>query len=159
MRLRDLSETFKDDMLSLLCGEELGSGMTRTAFACPLIDQVVGDGRKYVIKVETTRSGHFQNVLEWQIWNEVKDWKECARWLAPCVAISQSGLWLIQRRVDVLSSIEVAKRRAGRVPQFLSDFKTRNYGILDGRVVCHDYGTARILGEASLKLKKAEWWT
>ena len=77
----------------------------------------------------------FQNAVEWETWDAAKGTR-VAKWLAPCVWISQNGTVLLMKKTTPLDAPPKA-----RMPGFLSDFKMDNYGMFDGRVVCHDYGT------------------
>lgn len=134
------------EVFRLLCEAEIGSGMSRRVWTSPLLPD-------RVVKTEED-SRRFQNVFEWETWNQVKDTK-WARWFAPCVTISACGSVLIMER----TTRPTEKQFADRMPVFLTDFKRENYGMLKGRLVCHDYGT-NVLMQTGLndRLKKAEWW-
>lgn len=134
------------DAFRLFCETEIGHGMSRRVWTSPLLP-----GR--VVKTEED-SRRFQNVFEWETWNQVKDTK-WAKWFAPCVAISPCGSVLVMERTSQPSE----EQFADRMPVFLTDFKRANYGVLEGRLVCHDYGT-NVLMQTGLsdRLKKAEWW-
>lgn len=134
------------EVFRLLCEDEIGSGMSRRVWTSPFLP-----GR--VVKTEEG-SRRFQNVFEWETWNQVKDTK-WARWFAPCVTISPCGGVLVMER----TSRPTEKQFVARMPVFLTDFKRENYGMLKGRLVCHDYGT-NVLMQTGLndRLKKVEWW-
>lgn len=145
--IKGLSDTARLDLIRLVLGKKLGSGMSRQVYACTL-DQ------NFVVKVED-HYGCFQNVLEWEIWTALKDTDQ-ARWLAPCSRISACGAVLIQRRTEPLQVKQLPKR----MPVWLTDFQLANYGMLDGRVVCHDYGVtgAVVIGRgASNRLRTVQW--
>ena len=134
------------DTFWLMCGNRIGSGMSRVAYTCEF-------NSDWVIKVED-RAQSFQNVREWEAWQWVKDHPE-ARWFAPCLHISPNGSVLIQRRTITPRP----KEFMDRMPVFLGDFKRQNYGMLDGKLVCHDYGTNMLMEHGrSQKMRKVEWW-
>lgn len=141
----DFAASIKNDFLSLFCGELLGRGIGRLVYAH-------ASAPDYVIKVEEA-SRSFQNAVEWETWSALKDTRY-ARWLAPCHQISPCGIVLIMSRTKPLG------RDPLRMPDFLTDFKRTNYGLLDGRPVCHDYGLSNLLnhGAFASKMKKPEWW-
>jgi hypothetical protein len=130
--------------LSLL-GDIIGAGIGRRVFENSL-------DKSLVFKVEDCNGSRFQNVLEWETWQNAKGTK-LERWLAPCDWISHSGSILLQRRTTP------AFKYPPRLPAFLTDTKRSNYGMLNGKFVCHDYGTnvAMSLGLVQRE-RKAEWW-
>lgn len=132
------------DAFHLLCGDRLGYGMSRSVFACTL-------HRNCVVKVEEG-AGQFQNVVEWETWRRVEG-TPFAKWFAPCMWISPNGSVLIMARTTP------APEYPERMPAFLSDFKRTNYGMHEGRLVCHDYGTHLMFEHGMTKrLIKADWW-
>lgn len=138
--------TISRDFFRLFCGVKIGEGMSRAVHACSVRPDLV-------VKIETA-AGTFQNAVEWETWTQLKD-TPSARWLAPCEHISDCGTVLLQRRTDPMK----AGQEPGKMPVFLSDFKRDNYGVLDGRIVCHDYGTSLVISHgASTRLKKVDWW-
>ncbi|WP_439397025.1 hypothetical protein ACRQ5Q_08330 [Bradyrhizobium sp. PMVTL-01] len=140
-----MSEFLYDEARSILCGERLGQGTASEVF-------LLKPNPDFVVKLEITAQS-FQNVAEWEIWSYVRG-NPMERWFAPCKMISDSGTMLIQRRVQPLRLHELPKR----IPEFLCDLKPENFGLLDGRFVCSDYGTmVRSLSLASKRLVKAEW--
>ena len=122
-----LSYRVLEEFYYFMTGKHLGGGMSREVFVHPT------DPTK-VIKVENS-AGKFQNVLEWQTWQDFKYAPKVAKWLAPCHSISDSGTFLIMSRTDPLP----IKRLPAKLPQFITDHKIENMGLLDNRVVCHDY--------------------
>lgn len=126
------SSVVKDDFIRLFCGELIAEGVARKVY------ELVGNP-SLVVKVETTQET-FQNITEWQLWNELQ-FTEYGIHLAPCRRISPCGLVLIQERTyelpDVLSLTNV--------PEWLGDVKEENFGILDGRLVCHDYALHNVI--------------
>lgn len=125
----------------LLCNRELGNGMSRQVFDSLVLPNSV-------IKIEA-RSRHFQNVIEYETWERVKD-SPMARWFAPVESISSSGSVLIMAKTEPLRMEELPTK----MPRFLCDFKRSNYGLYQGRVVCHDYGTNLLM---EYGLTKAQW--
>ena len=121
---------------NLLCDEVIGRGMSRTVYSSKLLPG-------HVIKCETAY-GKFQNVMEWETWQRVKD-TPLSRWFAACKDISGDGTVLIMER----TSQPTPKEFPAEVPHFLCDYKRKNYGMSaefrggGGKrfFVCHDYGT------------------
>lgn len=139
--------TIASDFLRLFAGEHLGSGVGRTVFLCA-IDPTL------VVKVETA-SQSFQNIAEWGVWHDLKDTK-AAEWFAPCVNISACGTVMLQKRTRKPHLQDFPER----IPAFLSDTKRQNFGLLDGRLVAHDYGYNNLtIKGAALRLVKAKWWS
>lgn len=123
----------------MLKGEKIGSGMSRVVWSSPIWPDCV-------IKIEDSVA-HFQNVIEWETWQNVKD-TPYAKWFAPCRWISHSGSILIMERTKPAAD----KSYPDRMPKFLCDFKKANYGMLGKRLVCHDYGLMLMNG-----LTKSMW--
>lgn len=130
----------------LICGDLLGEGVARKVYSCMLNDA-------YVVKIER-KARSFQNVAEWDTWSWAKGSPRHARWLAPCALISPCGAVMAQRKVVPLRPEELPTR----LPAWLCDLKRENFGLLDGKVVCCDYGTVNsAIRDASTKLVKATW--
>ena len=139
------------EIYGTVVGKQIGRGMSRSVFVYALDPTLV-------IKIED-KSQSFQNVREWEYWQENKDYKPIAQWLAPCVAISPCGSVLIQKRVHTLDQSRYPKT----IPQFFSDTKYQNFGLLNGKFVCFDYGNIPlskgvIINKGKVKMVKAEWW-
>lgn len=142
------SKTLTRDFISLFLGKRLGGGMSRQVYLCR-------QDHTAVIKVEA-QSGRFQNVLEWEVWQTVKETK-LKKYFAPCIAISDCGTILIQKRADPLRKEEYPKK----IPVFFGDTKYQNFGKIGKQFVCIDYGTAHIPAlnkNLTNKLKKADFW-
>lgn len=135
----DLSNRVLNELLHFVAGEALGADMTREVYAHP-------QNPDWVIKIEN-KVATFQNVKEWEFWKEYNRHATIAKWLAPCHFISESGSFLIQSRTRPL----VAKELPKRLPTFLTDHKPENFGMLNGRVVCHDYGFTFLSAETKLR--------
>lgn len=145
--IADFGQTTRRDIVDLFLGRKIGSGCARDVYECAF------DSRS-VIKVES-KYASFQNVSEWKIWEALRDTPQ-ARWLAPCIAISATGSVLLMRKTEPLQEKQLPKK----MPAWLTDFHMANYGMLDGRVVCHDYGVADsvVIGMgASKRMKKPDW--
>lgn len=130
------------ELYRLMEGVELGRGVSRVVYANRLDPSTV-------IKVET-RGQSYANIIEWETW-QLHQYGPLARWLAPCVAISPSGGVLIQRRTDPIRRSELPSK----IPAQFTDIKPENWGMLDGRPVCHDYGIFPL--GANMRLRKADW--
>lgn len=142
------SKTLTRDFISLFLGKKIGQGMSRAVYVC-------AQDNEHVIKIES-ESGRFQNVLEWEVWQTVKDSK-LSKYFAPCVAISDCGTVLIQKRARPIRKEEYPKK----IPVFFTDTKYQNFGIIGKQFVCLDYGTVHIPALSKFitnKLKKAEYW-
>ncbi|MCK9370240.1 hypothetical protein M0R04_10070 [Candidatus Dojkabacteria bacterium] len=136
-----------EDLKTLLLGEVLGIGIHRKV-------GVYKQDESLVIKcaVETPNI----NILEDEIWMMVKD-TSIAKWFAPCVAISECGMFLLQKRIEKIPKEQYPKF----IPSFFGDLKYRNFGMLNGQFVCCDYAgfiSSSMSHKWSGKLKKAEWW-
>lgn len=132
------------EAFQLLCGDLVGHGMSRKTFS----SRVVPD---CVIKVEE-EGGMFQNVVEWETWNRVRD-TPIEKWFAPCRWISPSGSVLIMDRTVP------AANYPDKMPAFLNDFKRTNFGLFNNRLVCHDYGHNMLFEHGMTKrMKKADWY-
>jgi hypothetical protein len=45
------------------------------------------------------------------------------------------------------------------MPAFFTDLKRENFGLLLGRLVCHDYGVNLLMENGMTKrMRKANWW-
>lgn len=124
---RDYSPRLKDCILAAVLGEQLGRGCFRTVFA---LDE------ERVAKVEADGDS-FSNAHEWAVWREVEGTK-WEKWFAPCFSIDAFGVVLIQARTTPVSPAQW--KRLKEVPNFMADLKAENFGMLNGRIVCHDYG-------------------
>lgn len=137
-----MGSNFKlNEIESLILGDKLGYGMSRVVYESKLNSTVV-------FKIEES-ARRFQNIKEWELWNEHKFYKPVADWLAPCVDISACGSILIQKRTS--HPIKWPEK----LPTFLTDVKKSNFGLLDGKLVCHDYGN--VIFNLSLRMKKVDW--
>lgn len=134
------SVSVENEFKNFMLGEKIGEGMTRCVYEHPF------DPLK-VIKVENSAK-YFQNVIEWEFWNEWKNDKDVSRWLAPCHFISDSGTFLIMDKAENLPKNKTIKK----LPSFITDVKRDNLGLIRNKVVCRDYGFVKT--QINLKLKK-----
>jgi hypothetical protein len=67
--------------------------------------------------------------------------------------MSPDGRVLLQKKCDPIPD---NYNLPTKVPEFLTDLKRSNFGFLNGKLVCIDYGMTII--NTSLKLKKADWY-
>jgi len=152
--MSDNSATWRQSF-DLLCDQRIGYGMSRSVFSSKLLPDCV-------VKVEDG-AGQFQNVIEWETWQRVKD-TPASRWFAECKWISPNGTILIMERTRPAAPSEFPQR----MPVFLCDFKRTNYGMVTSQrggkpgldwMVCHDYGTHLMFENGmSKRMRKAEWW-
>lgn len=133
-----------DDFWRLMTGPLLGSGCYRKVFA-------LNHNPSLVVKVEQ-EEGCFHNVREWDTWQTLQSAPKWNVWLAPCVAISPGGKYLLQVRTDPVRLNELPEK----VPAMFTDRKVGNWGRLGKRFVCHDY--ALTIVDYSLRRTKANWW-
>jgi len=137
------------DFIDMWCGDLIGEGSERLVFVFTL-------NKKLVVKIDKT-NGAFPNVSEWDLYNNIKNAhpKE-AKLLAPCIQISNAGKILLQERTEPLKN---GKRLPKMLPSFFADQKIQNWGLLNNRVVCHDYANHRLYKKADVRLVKPEWYS
>lgn len=141
-----LHEWKYDELRSLLCGSLIGKGAARDVYDCRL-------DADYVVKLETT-SVSFQNVEEWQTWWWLENYPHKSKWFAPCKFISTCGYALLQRKTVPIPTKQLPKK----IPFYLSDIKPENFGLLDGKIVCIDYGTVlSAIRQAPNRLITPKW--
>tara|TARA_B100001079_G_scaffold54245_1_gene45265 strand:- start:2836 stop:3285 length:450 start_codon:yes stop_codon:yes gene_type:complete len=143
---RDWPQTITADFIGLFCGDHIAGGVGRQVYEYAL------DASK-VIKVETAARS-FQNVMEWETWGDLAD-TEHAKWLAPCRYISECGIVLIQDRVTPMRPNH--KRR--KLPEWLTDLTTDNYGVIGDQVVACDYGLNLLINHGAFAgaLRYPKW--
>lgn len=134
LRVLDQNVGLKDAALSVLVGRQLAEGCYRRVF------ELRGDPTK-VLKLEAF-GDMFCNQMEWRTWREVEHTK-WAEWFAPCVSIDAFGGALVMERTKPIEDWPEGKRQ--RLPAFFTDVKPENFGLLDGRLVCHDYGSTLLM--------------
>jgi hypothetical protein len=137
------------DMWDLMCSDMIGEGCSRKVFICKLDNSLV-------LKLEENGRS-FNNIREWELWEDVRHDKAAARWLAPCVNISLCGSILIQKRTEPAHK----RRFPKKIPKWIAtDLKYQNWGLLAGKIVCHDYANhlAQRYGTISKGMAKPYWW-
>lgn len=140
-------ETEYEDLGSLVLGKTLGVGIHRKV-------GVFKPDESLVIKCAMDCPNI--NILEDEIWLMVKD-TDIAKWFAPCVSISQCGMFLLQKRAEQRPRSEYPKQ----VPSFFGDLKYSNFGWIDGKFVCVDYAgyiSTSMVHKWSGRMVKADWW-
>lgn len=135
------------DLFQSICGEFLGEGIERVVFEYK-------PDPTCVIKMQKEEWFH-QNITEWELWNDVEHNENTAKWLAPCIEISPSGFWLVQKRTKCIPK---NFKFPDRIPQFLTDLSKENFGMYKGHLVAHDYARNLCCNYAlSNKMRKANW--
>lgn len=114
------------DLLTLVLGEHLGSGVDRHTYVLAINDA-------FVVKVQHGE-GDFQNIAEWELWRTASDGLK--KYLAPCLQISRGGRALVQRRCEPCPTHMLPTS----LPKVLGDLHADNIGLLEGRPVVMDYG-------------------
>lgn len=128
------------------CGKFLDKGLYRDVY-------LLKRNLSYVVKIQRNmQAGDFSNAIEWHTWTQIEEYKPLSKYLAPSVAIDETGQILIQKRA-IFKSID---NYPDKMPSLFSDFKISNYGWISGQIVCVDY--AGLLVGHGLKMKKARWW-
>lgn len=131
------------DMADMFIGEYIATGNSRVVYEFTM-------DPKYVVKID--KSGHFDNVAEWDIWNNIP--KDLNKWFAPCLRISQCGRLLIQERTTPVTLEELPKE----IPAFFQDFKLQNWGKIGDDIVCHDYANHKFFSKDH-GIMEPEWWS
>lgn len=146
----DFPTNLSKDLISFVTGKKLGVGIGRNVYEWPF-------DPKYVLKIEST-SMSFQNVREYEIWQEIQYRKDIAKWFAPCDWISPCGIYMLQRKTEQIPQSEYPQK----VPSFFFDQKYSNFGVIvengKRRFVAHDYGTFSLTNGLSGRFKKADWY-
>lgn len=144
--MTDLS-FIKEEAAELLLGDKIGSGVYRDVYECLMLPDCV-------VKVQQDAL-EFDNVMEWKIWQEVRWDDELSLWFAPCVHISANGRLLIMKKTTKAGISDFPTS----LPVFLGDCHKGNYGMYEGRFVCHDYGLSTALrkGLETKRLRKVNW--
>lgn len=134
------------DINTGIFGKRIDNGATREVF------EWAAHPNKYVIKIE--EGSYHHNVMENIIWNAVRN-TEHAKWFAPVRSISPGGHALIMRKTR---EAKAGDPEFPEIPDFFVDVRYRNWGIMDGRWVCHDYAYNSILaaGLQNVKLVKVK---
>lgn len=126
------------DVLDFILGRNIGEGETRTVYDFRMDPTVV-------VKLERPKDGfNFNNTEEWNIWHNVAHhYPQYKKFLAPCIRISNGGRLLLMKKTTPITK----EKMPVKIPYFLSDVKRENWGVLDGRIVCHDYANSRLYAD------------
>lgn len=136
----------KDELLDFVVGKRLGFGAYRTVYEYRF-------NSKYVLKIADDVNGRAENLLENRIWWQI-NLTPAARWFAPIMEVSIAGQFLIQHKIEQLPHEQYPKK----IPAFFTDTKYSNFGWLDGKFVCCDFGSFNIFNGVNTRLKNADWW-
>lgn len=117
-------------LIDHLVGDHIGNGVERTVF------EFGTDGTK-VLKIEPHPRA---NVLEFEIWQEVKE-TDHNIWFAPVISISPCGCFLVMERTTELEIHEYPEK----IPSYMADTHSGNWGKIGKDVVCHDYANNLIM--------------
>ena len=127
-------------------GKHIGEGCTRTVY------EMEYDKTK-VIKKALNEQGKRDNVLEYEIWNQVK-WSYYKKWFAPIHQVSEHGDYLVMDRAIVKDRDKYPKK----IPTFFHDTKYKNYGFIGRKFVMVDYANLGFIDGFNKRMKKADWW-
>lgn len=111
--------------------KKLGNGCSRQVFCTPSIPGVVFKQALY-----PTVWDH--NLIEFRYWEKHRDNPDRARFLAPCLEVTDEGSWLAMARTDPIPEYE-AWQQFRSLPFWIGDRHADNIGRYEGRVVAHDY--------------------
>jgi len=134
------------DFADMFVGSSIGMGCSRSVFDFNL-------NPNWVVKID--RSGYFDNVTEWDIWNNFKDNPLYSKFLAPCHRISSCGRILIQQKTYPITKEQLP----GEIPDFITDIKIQNWGMIGDRAVCHDYANHAFFNAAKVTMVKGDFWS
>lgn len=131
------------ELIQFILGDFIGMGVSRAVFTYK-------PDPKYVIKIEIANFG--ANWLEYQNWRNYKDVKDVGKWLCPIYDISENGLYMIQTKAKHIQDISKLPKK---IPIFLGDIKSDNFGWIGKRLVCLDYAWINL--DANTKLRNIKW--
>lgn len=151
MLIDNFSKVVQEGLVQMLLGDKIGEGQYREVYDCYPCPQ-------YVVKVEASHG--FCNMKEFEIYMEIKeDCPELLKWLARPVSISKCGSVMIQEKTNRIHHSMLPKH----IPTWITDEKISNWGEIDGKIVCHDYGNNFIsragfmTKKGKMKMKMARW--
>ena len=149
-RLYFNANTITLDFFNLMCSERLGKGVSREVYRSAFDPNIV-------FKFEKD-AGSFQNIIEWETWQNVKFTsglkQDYAQYFAPCLAISPCGTILAQAAARPLDHTQLPEY----IPSFFTDIKKENFGIIDDKIVCIDYGNNLLMTLGlNKRQRKADW--
>lgn len=141
------------DLITSLIGEKIGAGLYRSVY------QHNWD-KNWVIKIEPNSTDC--NVTEFMLWDEVQglcgDLEWVRNWFTPIYWMSPNGKILcMQKTTEYPKNKKLERPR--EIPYFFSDVKWDNFGWLENRFVCHDYGFIYKFIKYDKKMRKItnEW--
>lgn len=121
------------DLIRMVCGDEvsgggarISGGASRAVYDFPLLPGTV-------IKITSDPPA---NMNEWEVWKAVSKMDySLKKWFAPCLHVSPTGHFLIQKKVKPLKKVKLPQK----VPSLFTDIKVSNWGYIGKQFVCHDY--------------------
>ncbi len=118
-----------DTRFKLKCGKKIGTGSTRIVY-----EHI--DNNDLVIK---KNKGDRHNMCEFLCWELAKKMK-LDHWLAPCVDISKSGNYLIQKRGQPIMDKDIPQN----IPEWLKieDRNKKQWVKINNNIVKCDYGSS-----------------
>lgn len=135
-----------EELFKLLVDKKIGTGVYRTVYSLEFTSSKV-------IKVANSKLGEAENARESALWEDLKlYYPKISKWFAPVYYYSATGKYLIQEKVIFPDK----KKYPKKLPAFFSDTKYSNFGLLNGKWVCVDFGCFNI--RHSDRLKKVNWW-
>lgn len=139
---KDILNSFLRCQLGTLMGE----GCSRYVFQHP-------EKKDRVIKIDVGQM--LSNATEFNVWNDIKDIPEVAKWFAPVYECTPDGRVLIMAKADMNRDLAEYPKM---IPSFLGDVKWNNFGFIKNQFVCVDYGINKLyVTGAKVKLVKANW--
>ena len=145
------SQDVNTDIILTLCGKKIGSGSSRSVYEFNM------DPKKLVVKIEG-ETLHNPNLVEYWLWDEIRGLKGSLawvkQWFAPIRFCSPNGRILIMER----TSQDGKKERPNKIPEFFSDVHINNFGWLNGKFVCHDYGFLYKFVKYEKKFQNVKWY-
>ena len=134
------------DIATLLIGDKISEGSARSVYQCKLRPD-------FVVKIENVARS-FQNIEEFNTWEMVRD-TDYAKWFAPVEYISTCGIAMLMKKTESGPMFAYPEQ----MPAFFTDLKYGNFGWLEDRLVCHDYGIHLMRNTGLTKrMRKANWW-
>ena len=141
----EMAEAFMEMFISR---HPIGVGASRVVF--PLwMDFGKNENKDLVIKIAYEKDVSF-NVNEYETWQAVVH-TEHSKWFAPVISMSKCGKLLIQKRTEPITI------PPEKIPAYMTDVKLSNWGMLNGKPVCHDYGSSGKLLTMGLTKRMQNW--
>jgi len=115
----------------------IGRGSARDIFSYK-------DEPNWVIKQHRFQP-HFSNMIEWIIWNQIKETESLKDIFGECAAMSVSGRYLVMEKLVDLTKVDGPQTL--RYPSWLTDRKISNFGrSSSGIIKIRDFGQL-VLGD------------